>query len=187
MYVCCWILSVKVWPLPEAPWSRPHMAFLSSARASCAISGIYLSGAGPCSSVLYLFLSLTILSHSLPLIPSTVLVLCLSPLLFFFWPGRPSQCEIMVNAPWQSDTTHSPGLAPSGFNLIWSENGGGGWWWWEWRAEMKAGCVIFRRIASPSFILPKLTSSPHTALTPLKNVWNDSCSIKGLQKYVKDL
>lgn len=32
----------------------------------------------------------------------------------------------MVNAPWQSDTTHSPGPAPSGFNLIWSEKNGRG-------------------------------------------------------------
>lgn len=78
-------------------------------------------------------------SLSLYLSPSLARSLCLSSLFFFFfffWPGRPSQCEIMVNAPWQSDTTHSPGPAPSGFNLIWSEKngrGGGWWWWWWWR------------------------------------------------------
>ena len=114
------------------------MAFISSARASCAISGIDLLAAGPYSSVSpSLSLSSSLLSLSFKLLFFPSLSLYLSPSLarfvsrrffffFFFWPGRPSQCEIMVNAPWQSDTTHSPGPAPSGFNLIWSEKKKGG-------------------------------------------------------------
>lgn len=130
-------------------------------------------------------------SLSLYLSPSLARSLCLSSLFFFFfffWPGRPSQCEIMVNAPWQSDTTHSPGPAPSGFNLIWSEkNGRGGGVMMvvvvvkgcRVGGEMKGwrtGClwsggvvgvggtrwklaVLFSaEIVSPSFILPKLPS-----------------------------
>lgn len=58
---------------------------------------------------------------------------------FFFWPGRPSQCEIMVNAPWQSDTTHSPGPAPSGFNLIWSEKRVCVWWRGCWEGVVGEG------------------------------------------------
>lgn len=167
------------------------MAFISSACASCAISGIDLLAAGPYSSVLSLPLpcslktslspllfSLYLLSSSsLRLYPSIFLPLSLSLSLvaFFFWPGRPSQCEIMVNAAWQSDTTHSPGPAPSGFNLIWSEKWGvvvvvKGWWgeMKGWRTgclleggagdKMKGWRVILRRIVSPSFILPKLPS-----------------------------
>lgn len=175
------------------------MAFISSARASCAISGIDLLAAGPYSSVppslspplvsLYL-----LSSSSLRLYPSIFLPRSLARsvsrrffFFFFFWPGRPSQCEIMVNAPWQSDTTHSPGPAPSGFNLIWSEkNGRGGGMMvvvvvkgCRVGGEMKGwrtGClwsggvvgvggtrwklaVLFSaEIVSPSFILPKLPS-----------------------------
>ena len=160
------------------------MAFISSARASCAISGIDLLAAGPYSSVSpSLSLSSSLLSLSFKLLFFPSLSLYLSPSLarfvsrrffffFFFWPGRPSQCEIMVNAPWQSDTTHSPGPAPSGFNLIWSEKkkGGGmmvlvvkgcrvrgGERWRDgglgacgvgmggWGDKMKACCVILRR------------------------------------------
>lgn len=105
---------------------------------------------------------------------------------FFFWPGRPSQCEIMVNAPWQSDTTHSPGPAPSGFNLIWSEKrvcvcvvegllGGGGGWrdgglgacWRGWRTRWKLG-VLFSAEWShhPSFFPNCPLPSSHKALTP---------------------
>lgn len=111
------------------------MAFISSACASCAISGIDLLAAGPNSSAPSLspsenlslsppppLFSLYLLSSSSPLYPSIFLPSVSRR--FFFWPGRPSQCEIMVNAPWQSDTTHSPGPAPSGFNLIWSEKWG---------------------------------------------------------------
>ena len=173
------------------------MAFISSARASCAISGIDLLAAGPYSSVSpSLSLSSSLLSLSFKLLFFPSLSLYLSPSLarfvsrrffffFFFWPGRPSQCEIMVNAPWQSDTTHSPGPAPSGFNLIWSEKKkGGGWWCWWWRdvgwggerdegmedwvlvewewggggTRWKLAVLFSAEIVSPSFILPKLPS-----------------------------
>lgn len=97
---------------------------------------------------------------------------------FFFWPGRASQCEIMVNAPWQSDTTHSPGPAPSGFNLIWSERrvcvrrggvvaGKKGWvlvggWGGGWRTRWKRG-VLFSAKSShhPSFFLNCPLPPPH--------------------------
>lgn len=93
--------------------------------------------------------------------------LTLSASCFFFCSGRPFQCEIMVYAPWQSDTMHSPGPAPSGFNLIWPEKKGcvravvKRWrsgYWVEKGGKMKASSVILCWIVSPSFILPKLPS-----------------------------
>lgn len=107
------------------------------ASASCVISGIDLLAAGPFSSVLSICLSL-----SLHLSPSVCLSLHFVPR----WPGTPSRCEIMVNAPWQSDTTHSPGPAPSAFNLIWSEKWEGGvvvmvkGWRVRWRGGGLGAC-----------------------------------------------
>lgn len=177
------------------------MAFISSACASCAISGIDLLAAGPYSSVLSVSLSLckplslssSLLSPSFKLLSAPSLSLYLSPSLplsvsrcFFFWPGRPSQCEIMVNAPWQSDTTHSPGPAPSGFNLIWSEKwglggvvecgrGGGEMKGWRTGCLLEGGRVtrwklgvLFSAESShhPSFFPNCPLPSSHVALTP---------------------
>lgn len=163
--------------LPDANLSPCHMAFISSGCASCATSGMDLLAALPYFSVLRLsvsgFLRNTLLfislknCSSLSLYPTTFLPVCLLLLFFFFCSGRPFQCEIKVYAPWQSDTTHSPGPAPSGFNLIWSEKKGcvcvvvRRWrrgYWVEKGGKMKACHAILCWIVSPSFILPKLHS-----------------------------
>lgn len=157
------------------------MAFISSACANCAISGIDLLATHPYSSVPSLscppsFWKLLYLS-----LVSSLLFLYLfqPPPQFFFWPGRSSQCEIMVNAPWQSDTTHSPGPAPSGFNLIWSEKcvcvcvevgrGGGGLGacWRGWRTRWKLGMLFFAKSSHhPSFFPNCPLPTSCNALTP---------------------
>lgn len=99
-------------------------------------------------------------------------------LLFFFCSGRQYQCEIMVNAPWQSDTTHSPGPAPSGFNLIWSEKrwGEGGWRTGYWKGI--GGCARWKLVVllssesfhHPSFFQNCPLPTSHVALTPSEEV-----------------
>lgn len=118
-------------------------------------------------------------SLSLSCIISSVSLSFSTPPQFFFWPGRSSQCEIMVNAPWQSDTTHSPGPAPSGFNLIWSEKcvcvcvevgrGGGGLGacWRGWRTRWKLGMLFFAKSSHhPSFFPNCPLPTSCNALTP---------------------
>lgn len=91
--------------------------------------------------------SLHPLSNYFVCLCSSIFFLLSASLCFFSrWPGWPSQCEIMVNAPWQSDTMHSPGPAPSGFNLIWVEKCVGGVMVAKgWGGKMKGwrtGCLL---------------------------------------------
>ena len=105
------LLSVKVWTHPVQACLRVRRR--SHHQAVPAVWSVRIDLLGrlphPLKPLFYQHVSLSF---------SGPLCLVLIP---FSWPGRPSQCEIMGNAAWQSDTTHSPDPAPSGFNLIWSE------------------------------------------------------------------
>lgn len=158
----CSVLSVKVWSHPAQ--ACLHVRWRSHHRAVPAVwsVGIDLLARLPCLSCSSLYALSPLFCQRIPLSYSDPLCLFLIP---FFWPARPSRCEITTNAPWQSDTMRSPGPAPSAFNLIWLEERAcvcvevaGGWGVGLGRDESHR-CVILHQVVSPSLILPKLLSS----------------------------